>query len=208
MLQSDLKKAQNLSLRLKSLGYSGKSTSRLSSYLIDPEALKLKNSYDFKESKNTPPSEDALRAIIEPIVQKRMEELRANVVEVTPDLVKQIVQMMHILPENDKLEVSKGVRNASSFIYGKTRYQTEELMHGGSGGTNVSPFSANLSSQADGVTKIFTIPAFTTILGLIGSDAPIIYNPTTDFSATGTTLTLTAAVNAPSLGATLILLYA
>lgn len=67
--------------------------------------------------------------------------------------------------------------------------------------------STDLSSQCNGTNKVFTIPAFTSIISLIGSDAPIIYRPTTDYTAAGTTLTLGAGVNAPSSGATLILTY-
>ncbi len=51
-------------------------------------------------------------------------------VEITPEMVKKIVLEMHNLPEQDKLEVSKGIRNASSFIYGGTKYGVHEMMHG------------------------------------------------------------------------------
>lgn len=67
--------------------------------------------------------------------------------------------------------------------------------------------TSDLSSQCTGSNKVFTIPAFTTILSLIGTDAPIVYRPTIDFVASGTTLTLQAGVTAPSSGATLLLTY-
>lgn len=123
-------------------------------------------------------------------------------------MVREIVKIMHTLPEADKLEVSKGIRNASSFIFNKTKYQTSELMHGGGSSTGgASSAVLDLSSQCNGTNKVFTINAFTTILSLIGSDSPIIYRPLIDFTATGVTLTLSAGVNAPSNGATLILNY-
>lgn len=59
-------------------------------------------------------------------------------VAVTPDMVKKIIAIMHSLPEVDKLEVSKGVRNAQSFIYGGTKYKMSELMHGGSSASSSS----------------------------------------------------------------------
>lgn len=70
-----------------------------------------------------------------------------------------------------------------------------------------APVTVDLSAQCDGVNKVFTIPAFTSILHLLGTDFPIIYKPTTDFTAVGTALTIAAGVNAPSLGATLLLTY-
>lgn len=61
--------------------------------------------------------------------------------EVTPEMVKKIIGIMHTLPEMDKLEVSKGVRNAQSFIYGGTKYKMSELMHGGSSASSSSSTS-------------------------------------------------------------------
>lgn len=51
---------------------------------------------------------------------------------ITQETVREIVKVMHSLPEIDKLEVSKGIRNANSFIYKGTKYGVEEMMHGGS----------------------------------------------------------------------------
>lgn len=81
----------------------------------------------------------------------------------------------------------------------------QKIINVSGGGT---PKIADLSAQCDGSNKIFTIPEFTTILVLNGTDAPIIYRNSIDFTATGTTLTLGAGVNAPSQGATLLLTYA
>lgn len=75
-----------------------------------------------------------------------------------------------------------------------------------SSGSGNTAKSTDLSSQCNGSNLVFTIPAFTTIISLIGSDAPIIYRPGIDYNAAGTTLTL-AGVNPPSNGATLILTY-
>lgn len=77
---------------------------------------------------------------------------------------------------------------------------------GSSSATGAIAKSSDLSSQCNGSNLIFTIPTFTTILSLVGSDAPIVYRPSIDFTAAGTTLTL-SVVNAPSAGSTLILTY-
>lgn len=104
--------------------------------------------------------------------------------------------------ENKFAETRSHVRNEVE-QYGKNTWK-----RGGGGGSGSSVQVADLSSQCNGTNKIFTIPAFTTIIGLTGTDAPIIYRPTIDFTAAITTLTLGAGVNAPSRGATLLLTYA
>lgn len=81
---------------------------------------------------------------------------------------------------------------------------------GSSGGSTASTAqTADLSSQCDGVNKVFTLStSATTILSLIGSDAPIIYRPSVDFVLSPSTIiTLSSGVNAPSNGATLIATY-
>lgn len=79
---------------------------------------------------------------------------------------------------------------------------------GSTGGTGVTPQRVDLSSQCNGSNTVFTIGGgFTTILSLIGSDAPIIYRPVVDFSEASPNITLTAAVNPPSNGATLVATY-
>ncbi len=96
-----------------------------------------------------------------------------------------------------------------SFSKDGIMYRIEELMHGGGGSSGGSiTYSYDLSSQCNGSNKVFTVPSNTNFVQLSGTDAPQIYRPTTDYTGSGTTtLTLTAAVTAPSNGATLILLY-
>lgn len=65
----------------------------------------------------------------------------------------------------------------------------------------------DISSQCNGVLKTFTVPAHARALGLWSTQFPLVYRPTTDFTTSGTTLTLTAAVGAPDTGQTLIFLY-
>lgn len=68
--------------------------------------------------------------------------------------------------------------------------------------------SVDLSSQCTGSNRVFTVPANSGFLSLMGSDAPIIYQLNVDYTGSGTTtLTLDSGVNPPSLGATLELIY-
>ena len=66
---------------------------------------------------------------------------------------------------------------------------------------------ADLSSQCNGSNKIFTVPRHRKIVILTGTDFPIIYRPTIDYTTANLTLTITGACVAPSSGATLIFQY-
>lgn len=73
------------------------------------------------------------------------------------------------------------------------------------------PLSYNISSQLNGSTKSFTIPANTAVTHILGSSAPFIFASTTDFTGSGTTtITFTSNVDAPSAlaaGQTLLVIY-
>lgn len=112
------------------------------------------------------------------------------------------------LKKKKEIDISQ-IRNADQFMFGGKKYKFEELLHGGGGSsTSVITYSIDLSAQADGANKIFTVPANTAFILLTGTDAPFIYRPVIDYTGTGTTtLTIDALVNAPSSGSTLILTY-
>lgn len=83
----------------------------------------------------------------------------------TEQLVKDIIQMMHKLPEADKLEISKGIRNAQSFIYKGTKYGVEELMHGGgSSSSSSSGYQVPTSGVVNGVNQVFTWTTAPTVI--------------------------------------------
>lgn len=56
-------------------------------------------------------------------------------------------------------------------------------------------------------TSTYTVPLHKRALMLLGTDFPIIYKSTVDFTTSKTTLTITGAVPAPTVGATLTFLY-
>jgi hypothetical protein len=58
--------------------------------------------------------------------------------KVDDDFVKQIIKIMHKLPDKEKLEASQGIRNAQSFMYKGTRYETAEMMHGGAASSSAT----------------------------------------------------------------------
>ena len=82
---------------------------------------------------------------------------------------------------------------------------------GGGGVRRVfQPYIDDFSSQTNGSTKIFYLsrePLRTNTVQIFGTDFPTILRPTTDFTISGKTLTLTSAVPAPNSGATLLAHY-
>lgn len=66
----------------------------------------------------------------------------------------------------------------------------------------------NLTSQCNGVLKSFTVPQNREIIGVFSTQAPINYDPSKDWTGSGTTtLTLTDEVGAPLEGQTLWIIY-
>jgi len=145
--------------------------------------------------------------------------------EITQDMVRTIVQMMHKLPEVDKLEVSKGVRNANSFIYGKTKYKSEEMMHGG--GDTVSAGNGITITNVNGV-KVLSAPAGATTYTQSGVIADLnsltalhnintvftfaingmFYHITTDYTVAGAVITYTTPLDVSLTGKPYTLIYA
>jgi len=117
----------------------------------------------------------------------------------SPDTPEQVKGKLIELPIKERWFDWRHLKNIPVDMGGEKR-----TIHRG-GGSAV--FSSDLSASTDGATKTFTVPAHTRALLLIGSDFPIIYRPTVDFTTSGTTLTLTDAVPAPTDGATLTFLY-
>lgn len=72
------------------------------------------------------------------------------------------------------------------------------------------PYVDDFSAQTNGSLKVFALsraPLRTNTIQVFGTDFPTILRPTTDFTVSGKTLTLTSAVPAPSAGATLLIHY-
>ncbi len=124
------------------------------------EFIKAKNGNDGITPKKgvdylTPEEVDSLKAeILAEVNMRETPEL-----EIDKEFVKKIVQIMHSLPENDKLEVSKGIRNASSFIYKGTKYGMEEMMHGGGSSSSAGVVIETPVGVVNAVNNVFTVTA-------------------------------------------------
>lgn len=113
----------------------------------------------------------------------------------------EIARALETLQGNEQLDYLKLKNRPGIKMYGE-----DKAIHRGGGG--VTPLYYDLSSYTDGTTKIFSIPANQRVIWVGGSDAPSgQYRQTVDFTVVGSVLTLTSEVVAPSLGATLHLIY-
>lgn len=113
---------------------------------------------------------------------------------------RQIVQKVNELEIQSDLQIDAShIKNLPKMV----REAAKRTIH--RGGSQVNAY--DLSASTDGITKTFTIPAFSLAVAVFGSDFPVVYRPTVDWTASGTILTLTGEVPAPTSGATLIFLY-
>lgn len=162
--------------------------------------IKNKDYFDGIDGK-TPTREDLLSLIV-PLIPSVTDGKDAVVDE--DEIVKKLIKFIKkkkVLDVND-------INGMQGFSKDGINYRFEELMHGGGTTTSSIVYSEDLSSQCNGVNKVFTVPANTAFITLTGTDAPFTYRPVVDYTGSGTTtLTLDAGVNAPSSGATLILTY-
>ena len=119
----------------------------------------------------------------------------------SPDTGDQIVRKINTA--SDKIDASR-IKNLPKPAYDDYVRRGSRKMGRG----QISPVMGyDLSTQLNGSLKVFTIPSHSRAIALIGTQFPIVYRPTTDWVASGTTLTLTSEVTAPEAGQTLILLY-
>lgn len=124
--------------------------------------------------------------------------------------------MLKPVEVRDKLETLKGdERLEQSAIKGleeEIKALRKEIATKASGGSRrvFQPYVDDFTASTNGVLKSFVLsrePLKTNTILVWGTDFPIILRPTTDFTVSGKTLTLTSAVPAPNTGATLLIQY-
>ncbi len=160
-------------------------------------------------------------------VNKKMSEMKdgEDGEDADEERIKQAVLAEIKLPEQkavildtpeqvrDKLESLTGNERLNQSAIAGLQEQIESLKQmissiprGGRTGMRKIPIIKryNLSSQCNGVLKTFTLPNDTVdVLGVFGTQFPVNFNPGTDWTFAGRTLTLTDAVGAPETGQTL-----
>jgi len=115
----------------------------------------------------------------------------------SPDTPLDIASKLNTTEESVEMKVIKGLeKKFKNLVVGK----------GKKGGSGDVIHMEDLTSQTNGITKVFTVPAHRKALMVICSDFPTILLSGNGFTTSGTTLTLTPT-NAPSSGAQLAFQY-
>src|SRR3990167_6554202 len=141
-------------------------------------------------------------------VYGKIKEVESKIVPVKEVSGEKIVDKINELPIEPEFQIEKehikGLEDELKAIRSGPR---------GGGGASRGVFQPKLDRFKDdcnGSNKTFYLsrePLATDTIEVSGTDFPIILDPTVDFTVSGKTLTLTSAVPAPSLGATLICKY-
>lgn len=119
----------------------------------------------------------------------------------SPDTGEQIVKKVNTLEIRPDLQIDAShIKNLPKFI---ERINARRTLHRGGAEVRVS----DLSASTDGTTKTFTVPGHSSAIMVTGTDFPLFYRLTVDFTVSGTTLTLTSEVPAPTSGASLFFWY-
>lgn len=135
------------------------------------------------------PTRDELIALIKPLIPK--------VKDGSPDKPEEVRNKLASLKGEDRLDAS-AIKNLPKLI-GSARK--------GGGGTTV--VTEDLSSQCDGSTRIFsTTKRIGSSIILTCTQFPNVLRPVVDYTASGTTVTINAALDPPASGQTLIFVFA
>lgn len=146
---------------------------------------------------------------LEQKIDDSINQLRSEIPTIpeipTLDTGEQIVDKINDLPiDDDSLKI--GIEHIKGLLQ-----ELKELREMNSSRSRVisSPrrymvSKYSLTSQCNGVTKAFTLPTDTMeVLGVFGSQFPVQYDPSGDWTFSGRTLTLGSSVGAPETGQTL-----
>ena len=176
----------------------GTLSKKLDSYLAETTALVEERLDTVRDGKDA--DEDAvLKRLVETIKIPTIEELSNDL----PKLGSRIRDALELLQGNERLDKSaiKGLDELIKSFHNRIN----DIPRGRLGMKRVPIIKRyNLTSQVDGSTKTFTLPADTVdVVGVFGTQFPINFNPGTDWTFAGRTLTLTSEVSAPASGQTL-----
>jgi len=138
-----------------------------------------------------------------PDTEKMMAEMMAKIPH---DTAEQVRDKLETLKDNERLDVSavKGLEDEIKALRKEIATKTSGVRR------IFQPYVDDFSAQTNGSLKTFILsrePLRTNTVQVFGTDFPTILRPTTDFTVSGRNLTLTSAVPAPNVGATLLAHY-
>lgn len=170
-----------------------------------------------KVSDGHTPTRSELRAIIMPLIPKPkhgktptkseliklMKSVLPKVRELKPETGKTIVDKVNSLPIDPRFQID------ASHVKNLPKYRDKKTKKGGvmRGGGDLI-YTADLSSQTNGITKTFTVPFSTKAIMVFSSDFPSVLFEGNGFSVSSDRRQLTLTItNAPSQGSQLGFLY-
>jgi len=161
---------------------------------IDELDIRISQIKDGKDGKDGLDADD--KKIIKKVLKKIPKEKTAE----------DIRDMLEYLGDEERLEISaiNGLTKKLEKLESKIGKSSTRVLAGPSAN---AVLSEDLTSQCNGVAKSFTVPRHRKVIALLGTQFPIVYRPTTDFTTSNMTLTLTSEVDAPKTGQTLTFLY-
>lgn len=217
-LQSMFVEAVN-ELKAANQEYSASTKARMMAYCED-EMKKIMSSHekmmqkcddklnDIKDGKDA----DEERVIEEVIA--RLDEREANEPEEPEETPKEVADFLNqeeeIIEQETIIGLVKRLRDLEDAIARKST--STNIIGGATGGGRLVKVH-DLTSQLDGVTKTFALPAFWRVLSVHSSSFPNIFRPTTDYTtdASAMTITFTSEITADATlatGQTLLVVYA
>lgn len=132
-------------------------------------------------------------------IEDKIFELQQK--ETILDTPEQVRDKLEVLRGNERLDKS-AIKGLDEKLASLETSRGITLFGGAKKNNTVAKFS--LSSQCNGSNKDFTLPIGTTeVLGLFGTQFPVQYDTSGDWTFSGRTLTLGASVGAPQTGQTL-----
>jgi len=131
----------------------------------------------------------------------RLDDIESKIPELPAEKVGEDYRnALEALPEGDKLSIN-AIENLREELDKMKKASTGTVISGGITGRDMVK-NYDLSSQLDGVTKTFNIPAVWSIVTVACSSFPNILRPTIDYTNTTTTITFTDEIDAGSTLAT------
>ena len=131
----------------------------------------------------------------------------------SPDNGEMIVSKLESLEDKDKLKIS-AIKNLEEELEKLKKQKDWQVIYsGGGGGGGRIVKSYDISSELNGSTKTFSLPAFWRVISVNSSSFPNAFRETTDYTtdAAAMTITFTSEIDAPTTlatGQTIIVIYA
>lgn len=176
--QIDQKSEQQIEINAEKIN--NKTLELVSALESKVNSLKLKHGKDGKT-----PSREELELLIKPLIPDVQDGKDGS-----PDTPEQIIDKINSLPEEEENQIDiKHIKGWKKTIEDLVKKASSTVFVGGGNGGRVVKLY-DFSSQLDGVTKTFTLPAFWRIIDIqIGTIPPL--RPTVDYTSNASAMTIT-----------------